>query len=399
MNIRLHLFVSILLLLHACQDNNALEEALSKSSEEPSFAFKWEAMAQTLIDRMDLQAGEAVFFVAKPGKFDTLIAILRPLIVKAGAEDLGVISVTADSPKEWETDFVKGAQGKNAEELVDYFQGIDLGIMFPGAVPTDTAYAAMQEVLDQGQGRTIHFHWSGAYDLAGQEIPIDNKVNACYQKAFLETDYEKLKKVQEDFEFNAREEIIRVTTPLGTDIRFDIAGRPVTRQDGDASAERSELARNLIEREIELPAGAIRVAPYEPRVNGKIAFPSSDWNGTRVEGLVLTFEKGKVIEYTAEKGIEAVEAVFEEYGEVAKSFREFALGMNPLLAIQENGSDPWIPYYGYGSGIVRLSLGDNAELGGDVTGGYVRWNFFTDATVQVGEEVWVKDGKWVREVM
>jgi len=44
---------------------------------------------------------------------------------------------------------------------------------------------------------------------------------------------------------------------------------------------------------------------------------------------------------------------------------------------------PWIPYYGYGAGVVRLSLGDNSELGGKVT----------DATVAVDGKVWVKDGK------
>lgn len=55
-----------------------------------------------------------------------------------------------------------------------------------------------------------------------------------------------------------------------------------------------------------------------------------------------------------------------------------------------------IPYYGYGAGVVRLSLGDNSELGGKVTGGYVRWNFFTDATVSVAGETWVSEGKLVR---
>ena len=61
---------------------------------------------------------------------------------------------------------------------------------------------------------------------------------------------------------------------------------------------------------------------------------------------------------------------------------------------QFNGG--WIPYYGYGDGVVRLSLGDNSELGGDVTGGYVRWNFFVDTTVTVAGEVWVRDGKLVK---
>jgi hypothetical protein len=82
-------------------------------------------------------------------------------------------------------------------------------------------------------------------------------------------------------------------------------------------------------------------------------------------------------------------------GASGRAFREFALGFNPLLAIPTVG-DPWIPYYGYGAGVVRLSLGDNTELGGAVGGGYVRWNFFIDATVEVDGDVWVRDGTLVR---
>jgi hypothetical protein len=100
------------------------------------------------------------------------------------------------------------------------------------------------------------------------------------------------------------------------------------------------------------------------------------------------------VEVRAETGKEAVEAELASGGDAARSFREFALGMNPLLAIPE--SDPWIPYYGYGAGVVRLSLGDNTELGGAVSGGYVRWNFFPDATVTVGGEPWVENGRLVR---
>ena len=78
-------------------------------------------------------------------------------------------------------------------------------------------------------------------------------------------------------------------------------------------------------------------------------------------------------------------------GAAGRAFREFALGLNPLLAVPDR--TPWIPYYGYGAGVVRLSLGDNTELGGAVSGGYVRWNFFTDLTVTVGTTVWVRNGK------
>ena len=80
-------------------------------------------------------------------------------------------------------------------------------------------------------------------------------------------------------------------------------------------------------------------------------------------------------------------------GEGARAFREIAIGFNPLLAVPER--QPWIPYYGYGAGVLRLSLGDNSELGGVVKGGYVRWNFFTDATVTVSGVTWVREGRLV----
>ena len=92
---------------------------------------------------------------------------------------------------------------------------------------------------------------------------------------------------------------------------------------------------------------------------------------------------------------EAALREIEAAGDAGKAFREFALGFNPLLAIPGSG-ERWIPYYGYGAGVVRLSLGDNTELGGTVGGGYVRWNFFVDATVTVDGETWVEGGRLLR---
>ena len=147
----------------------------------------------------------------------------------------------------------------------------------------------------------------------------------------------------------------------------------------------------LIDHEIELPAGVVRVAPLEESVEGVIAFPPSQWDGRPVEGLKLRFARGRVVEVVASSGREAVGAEMRRAGDAGRAFREFALGMNPLLAVSDR--QPWIPYYGYGSGVVRLSLGDNSELGGRVGGGYVRWNFFTDLTVTIGATTWVRNGR------
>lgn len=377
----------LLLLFMACgSDRTVQEEAVTPGS------LSFSAIADQLAARMTLQPSERVLLVGLPGTFDSLVPLLQERIEAAGAEYLGAVSVGDTQPAGWATDFTRGMAGRDSARLVDYLSAVDLGIMLPGATPEDTTYAALQEVLRRGSGRTIHFHWSGAYDRNGAPLTVDAAIDAFYQRALLETDYAALAIDQHRFEEAMRDREIRVTTPAGTDIRFRIGDRPVTRQDGDASLARTSTARNLIDREVELPAGAIRVAPVETTVEGIIAFPDADWNGQPVKGLVMTFREGKLVGFGAKEGAPAVEAELAAAGEAGRSFREFALGFNPLLAIP---ADPphWIPYYGYGAGVVRLSLGDNTELGGAVTGGYVRWNFFPDATVTVGGETWVKDGR------
>ena len=378
----------VVLLAFVSCNNQKISENQTKSFPD------WEAMANKLIERSDLLEGEKVVLIAQPGKFDPLIKSLVEKIKKTGAIYLGSFSVDSlIKPVDWETDFIKKAKGKSIQDLTDHLMQVDLGIMLPGSNPTHIEYKCMQNVLKREKGRTIHFHWSGAYNLNGEAIAIDDLKDKYYQKVFLETDYSKLGKIQRHFEYALRNNWVTITTPEGTNIKFKIGDRPVTKQDGNASSKR-EQQMNLIDREIELPSGAIRVAPIEHTVQGKIAFPDSFWSNEKVKGLSLIFSNGKVIEIKSNLGEQAVKKELDKAGEAGYSFREFALGFNPLLAIPKE--NPWIPYYGYGAGVVRLSLGDNSELGGNVKGGYVRWNFFTNATVKVGDDIWVKRGKFLK---
>jgi hypothetical protein len=268
--------------------------------------------------------------------------------------------------------------------------------MMPGATPAHPAYAALQDLLRDGHGRTVHFHWvenGSAFPMPGQPLPSRAAIDAVYQRALLQTDYAALTRVLQRFEQALRGGDVHVTSPGGTNLRFRVGARVVNLQDGDASAARAARGQVLIDREIELPAGVARVAPLEESVEGTIAFPPSQWDARPVEGLRLHFERGRVVHVDATSGRDAVEREMQSAGDGGRRFREFALGFNPLLTVPER--TPWIPYYGYGAGVVRLSLGDNSELGGMVGGGYVRWNFFTDLTVTVNGQAWVTDGRLV----
>ncbi len=186
---------------------------------------------------------------------------------------------------------------------------------------------------------------------------------------------------------------VRVTTPEGTDIRFSVGDRPFNKQNGDASKAHTDQARMRVDREIELPAGVIRVAPIETTANGVIVIPKArllaDATAT---GIRLQFADGKVVKATAETGQDALQA-FLASSPTLTSFREFCVGLNPKLVVPEHSA--YLPYYGYGDAVVRLSLGDNTELAGAVHGGTARWVFFPDTTVTVAGEPVVVNGHFV----
>ena len=121
----------------------------------------------------------------------------------------------------------------------------------------------------------------------------------CINGRSLDTNYAALAESQRKFAAALRTGEVHITSPAGTDLRFRIGDRPVNFQDGDASRSRSAAGVTLIDKEIELPAGAIRVAPIEESVEGVVAFPPSQWDGRPVEGLKLRFARGRVVDISA----------------------------------------------------------------------------------------------------
>jgi len=363
----------------------------------PAQRLDWQAIADKLVQQMALQPGERVLLLAAPGQFEALIPTLRLAVTRAGGVDLGSWTVLPlallDGPN---AAVVEQGERRSRPALLEILRNVDVAVMLPGATPAHGEYSAMQEVLKGGHGRTIHFHWHAlgtpsAMALPGHPLPSQEVIDATYQRALLGADCKAVGEVQRRFAAAMRAGEVHVTSSAGTDLRFRIGDRPVNFQDGDASAARARAAKVLVDREIELPCGVIRVAPLEETVEGTIAFPDALWAGKKVAGLKLRFVQGRVTEVTAAQGREAVEEELQMGGEGARAFREMALGFNPELAVP--ATDPWIPYYGYGAGVVRFSLGNNEELGGAVRGKYVRWHFFADMTVTVGGQVWVKGGK------
>lgn len=265
-----------------------------------------------------------------------------------------------------------------------------------GSLPTtDDQRAALARWTDQGgTRRELHVHWAaGTLDLDGLPTTHSPEMDAKYLAAIEHSSG--LTAYMAPLIRTLRSGEVRVTTPAGTDIRFQVGDRPFNMQHGAATASAARAARIRIDRHIELPPGVIRVAPLESSVNGVMAFPSFRIReGVRATDVRLEFTNGRIIRATADER----QAELENYlrsQPTLRHFREFCLGMNPALAMMS--TDRVIPYYGYGEGVVRMSLGDNEELGGTVRGGAVRWNFFTDATVTVSGKTIVNRGRLTRQ--
>ena len=371
---------------------------------QPRLTFDYSAIAKRLVQQLALKPGERVLSIAHPGVFEELLPYIRYEVMRAGGIDLGVVEVLREPvPEAFDPAVLQNGAREARAHYKTMFRDVDAAIMMPGANTSHPAYLAMQDWLKDDLSahrgrRTIHFHWienGSAYPLAGQPLPSRPEMDASYQRALLQTDYKALGEIERRFAAALKAGDVHITSPGGTDLRFRAGDRPANLQDGDASAARTAQGQVLVDHEIELPAGVVRVAPIEDTVEGVIAFPPSQWDGRPVDGLKLRFARGRVVEITATSGKDAVEAEMRKAGAAGRAFREIGLGFNPLLAVPARA--PWIPYYGYGAGVVRLSLGDNTELGGGVAAApgqpaYVRWNFFTDLTVTVGGTMWVRNG-------
>lgn len=367
-------------------------------------AREWGPIMRLVVDRMDLAPGERVYAAGRPGLFDELPETLASEVAAAGGVYVGTLGANGPYGTAGDPAFVEAARGLDRDGLRELLRNVPVGVMLPGTGDGDAPYAALNDLLDEGPSthRAVHFHWGGAYEVEDRSIPIgaeavaapaeEPRADEVYRRAILDVDYEAVAAAQRTFEAAARAGTIRVTTPAGTDIRFHIGDRPVNRQDGDVSAARALRGRVIIDRHVEFPIGALRVAPLEDTVEGVIVFPRSRWGGVVAEDLALGFENGRITSISASSGEAAVRGELDAAGESA-AFRELAVGFNPELAVPED--EPWLPYFGYGAGVVRLSLGDNSELGGAVGGGYVKWVFFLDASVEIDGVPWVTDGRIV----
>jgi hypothetical protein len=338
-----------------------------------------ERLARHIAAALRPARGERVILRSDPATLPALTAATRQALEAAGA----VVEVLSYS------------------RLGDFAKRLgraQVYVSMPTSVPIVPEEAAELDLwLERAAGRQLHFGWQeGTRDEDGEPAAHDDVFDRLYAEA-LDIDYAALGVRMDRVMAQFRAGLVRVSTPQGTDLQFRAGDRPFTTQDGDASAARAERARVRAGKRIDLPAGALEIAPIESTVYGTLVVPRARLTGFTATNLRFIFSRGRALEVSCCSSPTPADPVSQpplislaqQYLD-GVPFRAFALGVNPKLT--RLACDARVPYYGYGAGMVQLSIGDNSDLGGSVRGGPVRTFYFPEATVTADGVVLVRNG-------
>jgi leucyl aminopeptidase (aminopeptidase T) len=352
-------------------------------------------MARLIVHRaLDTQPGERVLIHADPTYFPALLEAVRIEVNRAGAVELA--SAMLYSPglarvrRELRRRGDPAVRTAEDQAMAAIFELADIFIW----LPTHWEYNVTQteRILETWPGRSIHFHWI----MEPVEAGLFQALSRLYERA-LDVDYRALAARQERVIAALQDSRVEVTDPRGTRLGFTLSGAHFHRGNGNASRafiEGHARPGSARDREVELPAGALRTVDVSA-AEGVVVTPPEVFGGRQVGSLRLELSDNRIRRLTSEHHTAFVEAVWGAETGDRDRIGEFNVGVNDLLAMRPE--IPYIPYYGYGSGIIRLSLGDNAESGGVCRSSYHQWLFLTDATVRANGRTVIEGGRLLIE--
>ncbi len=354
----------------------------------------WTRVAQLIVhDSLRMTPGERVLIHADPTYFPALTEAVRIEVNRAGAVELAVHMLHPPGLERVRRELRRredpALRAKEDRAVAALFALADVYIW----LPTSWAYNVGQteEILKTWPGRAVHFHW--IMDVS-MDAGLFRRLSELHDAA-LWVDYAALTAHQRRVVAALQDTEVEVTDPRGTRLRFELRGAHFHVGNGDASKAfidghaRPGSARD---REVELPAGAIRTVDIS-RTEGVLVTPPETFAGRQVGSVRVEFADNRISRLTTEHHGAWAEAAWRAQSGDRDRFGEFNVGVNPKLAVL--AELPVIPYYGYGAGVIRVSVGDNAESGGPYRSSYHQWFFLTDATVRANGRSIVEQGRLV----
>jgi len=368
----------------------------------------WEAMASQIVrDILRLERHERVLISADPYCGGAMLEAVRAEIQRASGIELATMlhwtpALTQlrkpDGTRGDPTDArAEDAAIGNLFALADVYLWLQNDWRSPRATHT---VGQSERILESWRGRSVHFHWFHDPANPDPDHPANIALDRVYQDAILNLDYGALRRRMRKLVSRMAEREIRIRNPAGTDLRFH-TGTRFHVNDGDASKPKAAAAASPRDREEEVPCGALRTIPLRDSVEGVIAvrrgfgFPTMG-NGLDVDhwldhGLRFHFERGRIRRVETDGDQAALDRAWSAETGDRDRLGEMVLGCNPLLRRIDGLAFP--PYHGFGDAVLRLTIGENIESGGENRSSLHRWLMFFDADISAGDDLLVSNGR------
>jgi leucyl aminopeptidase (aminopeptidase T) len=369
----------------------AMSAVFSATPETAPYQPDWQAIAKHMVGRsLALAPGERVLISYDPERDPALVAALRAEILRAGGIVSGEIAWPgADEAKILAALTPEQKRRRAALENATYrelFAHSDVYLWLHTSNAGELEPRQFEHLIAESKVRAIHSHWFEPPD------PVErDAVRRLYERA-IQRDPVAIEARLAPLEAALRGARVRMTSPLGTDLTFRIpADAWFHHNTGEATRSKVATARSTRDREEELPAGVLRTTDVSG-ANGTLVVSLT--GGAPDDLITLTFRDGRVVKVET-KGAGGAE--FREWYESITGDRdrisELVIGTHPdLVPIQPSG---FMPYYGYGAGVVRIALGENWESGGTLrtSDGSEVWLFVTDGTLTAGKTRLIEQGQ------
>lgn len=206
------------------------------------------------------------------------------------------------------------------------------------------------------------------------------------EEMFLETmgiDYGKVKEYCEKLNraFHGAK-VVRVRSPLGTDIVASIEGRS-TLMDTGLFHNKGDFGN--------LPAGEVFIAPVEGTANGVIFFDGSVAGvGVLSEPMKIEVKDGQAVNMVGCGATQLKKLLESAGGKEAYNIAEIGVGCNFGAKIVGNVLEDEKVY-----GTVHIALGDNSTVGGRVRAGVHLDGLIKGPTLVIDDREIIKDGIWM----
>jgi leucyl aminopeptidase (aminopeptidase T) len=351
-------------------------------------------IACRLVVALQPSPGERAIIAYDPAYYPEITRELQSQLSKAGVFPVAVLNF--EPPEIVAAEPSDSAAAKRLEDtfvatLRPLFANADIFVWMPArALAADVRW---ERLIETSHVRGIHFHW--IEQLQGKSPEEIAARSRMYERAIL--DYAALSREQDRLIAALRGHTVHITTPEGTDLRLRVPEAAwFHKNDGDISPARARLAKSVRDREMEFPPGALRFIPDVASTEGRLLVAKAPTESGTTEGVTIEFSHGRAGRVTAKTNEEAFRAQLKEIGGDVDKVGEVVIGTSPLLATPLSSGE--LPYYGYGDGFVRISLGDNWESGGTnrSPSGHPLWLFLEHATVETDGTVLIRGGRLVK---